>query len=262
MSLPDPTEAVDVALADGVLWLTLTRPERLNALDGPMMISLIGAFEGAIARDDVRAVVLQGSGGSFSAGADVGDEQSWSALDGASVDAANRLVRAITGLDKPVIAGVNGFAAGFGLSIALACDLVVAAESAQLLLAFARVGLMPDGGTTYTVAASVGRAKAMRMALLAEPLAAADAFAQGLVSHLVPDAELEATVASLAKRLAFGPPLAFAATKRAINQATLAGLEAALEQERTSQTVLLRTSDAAEGMRAFGEKRKPRFEGR
>ncbi len=165
-------------------------------------------------------------------------------------------------LDKPVVAAVNGVAAGVGCSIALAADLVVAAESATFLLAFARVGLMPDGGSSATVAASIGRARAMRMGLLAEPLTASEALDAGLVTHVVPDEEFQAEVERMVRRLASGPPLALAATKRAVNAATLGGLEAALERERTGQTILLGTQDAAEGIRAFAEGRRPRFEGR
>ena len=148
-----------------------------------------------------------------------------------------------------------------GCSAALACDLVVAAESASFLLAFARIGLMPDGGATATVAASVGRARAMRMALLGEAMPAREAYDAGLVSHIAPDADFDETVSKLVRRLVSGPPLAFAATKKAVNAATLPVLEDALERERTGQTVLLRTSDVAEGMRAFGEKRRPVFRG-
>lgn len=253
---------IEVRLQDGALRLTLTRPDRLNALTDEMVQVLCGALEGAVADDDVRCVVLTGSGGSFSAGADVAGPDAHERFDVRALDAANRLVRAITNLDKPVVAAVNGIAAGVGCSMALAADLVVAASSAQFLLAFTRIGLMPDGGSSYTVAASVGRAKAMRMALLAEPLSAAEAYDAGLASHLVTDDELDGLVDELVRRLAAGPPLAFAATKKAVNAATLAGLHDALERERLGQTVLLGTDDVAEGMRAFNERRRPRFRGR
>jgi enoyl-CoA hydratase len=159
------------------------------------------------------------------------------------------------------VAAVNGIAAGVGCSAALAADLVVAAESASFLLAFARIGLMPDGGATATVAASIGRARAMRMALLADPLTAAEAYDAGLVTHVASDEEFPGLVEKVVRRLAAGPPLAFAATKKAINAATLGALEGSLERERTGQTLLLRTDDVAEGMRAFGEHRRPVFGG-
>ncbi len=204
---------------------------------------------------------MTGTGPAFSTGADISGADAHEHFDVSALDRANRIIRAIVGLDKPVVAAVNGVAAGVGCSAALAADIIVAAESASFLLAFARIGLMPDGGATATVAASIGRARAMRMGLLAEPLTAREAYDAGLVTHLARDEEFDDLVATLVRRLAAGPPLAFAATKKAINAATLTQLDPALEAERTGQTVLLRTADVAEGMRAFGEKRKPRFTG-
>jgi len=156
---------------------------------------------------------------------------------------------------------VHGSAAGVGCSMALACDLAVAAESASFLLAFARIGLMPDGGSTATVAASIGRARAMRMAMLAEPLTGREAYDAGLVSHLADEDSFEIVVSEVVGRLGAGAPLGLAATKRALNAAAYAGLDGALERERTGQSILLGTADAAEGMRAFEERRRPDFSG-
>ncbi|HET8961444.1 enoyl-CoA hydratase-related protein [Nocardioides sp.] len=252
---------LEVAVADGVLRLTLNRPEVFNALTGEMADEVAAVIEGATARDDVRVIVLTGTGPAFSTGADISGADAHEGFDVTALDRANRIIRAIVGVDKPVVAAVNGVAAGVGCSAALAADIIVATESASFLLAFARIGLMPDGGATATVAAAMGRARAMRMALLAEPLGARDAYDAGLVTHVVADDEFEEQVAKIVGRLAGGPPLAFAATKRAINAATLDQLEGALESERTGQTLLLGTDDVAEGMRAFGEKRKPTFRG-
>jgi enoyl-CoA hydratase len=252
---------LEVSVDGGALWLRLNRPEVLNALSDEMAADLARLVEEATARDDVRVVVLSGTGSAFCTGADLSGADAHERFDVRALDAANRIVRAITNLDKPVVAAVNGVAAGVGCSAALAADLVVAAESASFLLAFTRIGLMPDGGATATVAASIGRARAMRMALLAEALPAREAYDAGLVSHLAPDGELPAVVATLVARLAAGPPLAYAATKKAVNAATLAPLEGALERERSGQAVLLRTADVAEGMRAFGERRRPVFRG-
>lgn len=246
---------------DGALWLTMNRPEVFNALSGEMAVEIASTIEEATSRDDVRVVVLTGTGPAFSTGADIGGEDAHERFDVRALDVANRIIRAIVGCDKPVLAAVNGIAAGVGASAALAADIIVARESASFLLAFARIGLMPDGGTTATVAASLGRARAMRMALLAEPLTGQEAYDAGLVTHVVPDADFDALVAKLVRRLAAGPPLAFAATKKAINAATLTELEGALERERSGQTVLLRTSDVAEGMRAFSDRRRPVFRG-
>lgn len=246
---------------EGVLTVRFDRPHAHNALTAEMTRTTSELLERASARDDVRVVVLTGTGAAFSAGADIGGAEAHERFDARSLDAANRLVRAVLGCDTPVVAGVNGVAAGVGLSAVLACDLAVCAESASLLLAFTRVGLMPDGGATATVAASVGRARAMRMALLAEPLGAREAHAAGLVSHVVDDGDYASELAAVVGRLRRGAPLAQAATKRAVNAAALAQVEAALEAEHASQTVLLRTADAAEGMRAFAEKRRPTFTG-
>jgi enoyl-CoA hydratase len=255
------TDDLLVDLRDGALWLTFNRPEAFNAFSGELSVALAERLEDASHRDEVRVVVLTGTGPAFSAGADISGEDAHERFDVRALDAANRIIRAVTGCAKPVVAAVNGVAAGVGCSTALAADLVVATESATFLLAFARIGLMPDGGTSATVVASVGRQRAMRMALLAEPLTAREALDAGLASHVAPDEEFLTLVDKIVRRLAKGAPLAQAATKKAVNAATLDQLEPALERERSGQTVLLRTDDAAEGMRAFSERRRPDFRG-
>lgn len=252
---------LQITTTDGVLTLRMNRPEQRNALTGDMATGIAHELEQAAADDAVRVVVISGAGQAFSSGADltelVGDVDFEEVMVRAS-----RMLRAIPTLAKPVLAAVHGPAAGVSAGMALACDLVVAAESASFLLPFTRIGLMPDGGTTTTVAASIGRARAMRMGLLAEPLTGREAYDAGLISHLVSDAELETTVAELATRLAAGPPLALAATKRAVNAATLTGFEDTLEREARGQVLLAGTRDLAEGLGAFLEKREPRFVGR
>lgn len=260
--MASPGSDLLVSCADGVLRLTMDRPAALNAMTPEMSDALARELEQAVTRDDVRVVLLTGSGGAFCAGADVAAPDAHERLDHTSLDRANRVVRAVVACDRPVVAAVPGVAAGVGCSVALACDLQVAAASARFLLAFARVGLMPDGGASATVAAAAGRAVAMRMALLAEPLSGPEALAAGLVSHAVPDEEYAATVEDVVRRLAAGPPLALAAAKRAVNAASLEPLEASLERERRGQSMLLRTADAAEGMAAFRERRAPDFQGR
>jgi enoyl-CoA hydratase len=246
---------------NGALWLTFNRPEVFNAFSGELAVALVERLDEAATRDDVRVVVLTGAGPAFSAGADISGEDAHERFDVRAMDAANAIIRAVTQCPRPVLAAVNGVAAGVGCSTALAADLVVAAESASFLLAFARIGLMPDGGTSATVAASIGRARAMRMALLAEPLTAREAYDTGLVSHVAADEEFPTLVDKVVGRLVRGAPLAQTATKEAVNAATLDQLDPALERERTAQTALLRTSDAAEGMRAFSEGRRPDFHG-
>jgi enoyl-CoA hydratase len=253
---------LEVRLDDGALWLTLNRPEQFNALTGEMVLGLIEQLRGATPRDDVRVVVLTGAGAAFSAGADLGGENAQENYDAGSVDGANLLIRAILDLDKPVVCGLNGIAAGVGMSTALACDLVVATESAALTLAFTKIGLMPDGGATATVAASVGRARAMRLALLSDLLTAQEAYAAGLLTHVFADDAYAEQLGKIVGRLSRGAPLAFAATKKAVNAATLGGLDGAFQRERAGQSVLLRTEDVAEGMKAFTERRRAEFKGR
>lgn len=255
------TDGLDVTLADGVLRLTLDRPATLNAMTAGMSDALATALERAQGRDDVRVVAVTGRGGAFCSGADLSGADAHENFDVTSLDRANRIVRAVVALDQPVVSVVTGVAAGVGCSLALASDLVVASASASFVLAFARIGLMPDGGATATVAAAVGRARAMRMALLGEALPAPSAYDAGLVGFLAADEAVDEVAEGLLRRLAAGPPLAHAATKRAVNAATLGGLEDALQRERSGQTLLLRTRDVAEGMRAFAEKRRPRFSG-
>jgi enoyl-CoA hydratase len=252
-------DGLHVELRDAALWLTLDRPETFNALSGEMVLGVVEQLHEVVSRDDVRCVVLTGTGPAFSAGADLTGADS---LDERAVDGANQLVRAVVGCDRPVVCGLNGVAAGVGMALALACDLVVATASASLTLGFSRVGLMPDGGSTASVAAAVGRARAMRLALLSEVMSAQEAFDAGLISHVVADEEWSAALEKVVARLVAGPPLALAATKRAVNAAGLSQFEAALDREYAGQPVLLRTGDFAEGARAFVEKRRPRFEGR
>ena len=183
------TEGLDVRTDAGVLRLRIDRPEHLNAMTAPITDRLAEELEAAAARDDVRVVLLTGTGAAFSAGADVSGTDAHEGFDVTSLDRANRLVRAVVSLDKPVVAAVNGVAAGVGCSLAVACDLVVAAESARFVLAFSRIGLMPDGGATATVAAAVGRVRAMRLALLGDALSAREAYDAGLASLVVPDAD-------------------------------------------------------------------------
>jgi len=259
---PSEYDGLRVDLRDGALWLTLDQPETFNALTGEMVLGLIEELRGAVSRDDVRVVVLTGTGAAFSAGADLSGDAPQEKYDSSAVDAANAVIRAVTDCDKPVVCGLNGVAAGVGMSTALACDLVVAKESAALTLGFTKIGLMPDGGATATVAAAVGRARAMRLALLSDLIGAQEAYDAGLVSHVFADDDYDDGLAKIVRRLAAGPPLAQAATKKAVNAATLDRLPDAFQRERAGQSVLLRTDDAAEGMKAFHEKRRPDFTGR
>jgi len=253
-----------------VLTITLDRPDTLNSANIAMLDTVTAALD-RVARDaSVRVVMLTGSGRAFCSGADIGGSRRTGGkgnensvevgVDGA-LAAASRVVLAIQALDKPVVAAVNGLAAGVGTSLALACDLVVATASAYFLLAFTNIGLMPDGGATAFVPAAIGRAKALRMAMLAERVSATTAAEWGLISHAFSDDTFDGEVADIVAKLASGPPLAYAETKRAINAATIDHLTAALDRETVGQDKLLRTTDFIEGVRAFRQKRRPDFTG-
>jgi enoyl-CoA hydratase/carnithine racemase len=244
------------------LWITLDRPERLNAVTTGVLTDLADLIEESGEDGEVRVLVVTGAGRAFSSGADL---RASGAVPGTppgagTLLAANRVARALRSVPQPVVAAVNGPAAGVGCSIALGCDLVVAADQAYFLLAFGGIGLMPDGGATALVPASIGRARAMGMTLVPERIPAAQALEWGLIYRVVPAAELGAVVDALVARLAAGAPRALAAAKRAVNEASL-DLDAALQRELYGQTALLRGADFAEGVAAFGAKRSPLFTG-
>ncbi|MFL6083277.1 MAG: enoyl-CoA hydratase [Mycobacterium sp.] len=254
---------LSVELADGVLSVTMNRPDSLNSLTAAMLAGIGDALEKAAGDPRVRVVRLGGAGRGFSSGAGISEEDH--ANPGASgtpadvLDAANRAVRSIVNLPQPVVAGVQGPCAGVGASLALACDVVLASEKAFFMLAFTKIGLMPDGGASALIAAAVGRIRAMRMALLAERIPAAQAFEWGLVTAVYPVDEFEAEVSSVISTLVSGPAVSLRKTKDAINAATLVELEAALEREKQGQLALLESSDFREGTRAFQQRRAAKF---
>jgi enoyl-CoA hydratase len=249
-----------ITLDGGVLTLTLNRPESLNALSGPMLTTLAETLERAAGDPAVRVVRLGGAGRGFSSGAGISeDDQAGADTPALVLDAANRAVRAIVALPQPVVAVVHGPAAGVGASLALACDLVLASEKAYFLLAFTKIGLMPDGGASALIAAAVGRIRAMRMALLAERISAQEAYAWGLVSAVHPADDLDAAVSAVLTTLVGGPAVALRKTKDAVNAATLTELEGALEREKAGQLTLLAAHDFREGTRAFQQRRAPEF---
>ena len=250
-----------VNLRDGVLAVTLNRPDSLNSLTAAMLDTIADTMERAASDPVVRVVRLGGAGRGFSSGAGLSvEDQSNPIADGAdTLAAANRAVRAIVALPKPVVSVVQGPAAGVGVSLAVAADVVLASEKAYFLLAFTKIGLMPDGGASALVAASIGRARAMRMALLAERLSAADAFAAGLVSSVHDADELEAEANAVIEKLKSGPAAALRKTKAAVNAATLTELEGALDRETDGQLALLSSHDFREGARAFQQRRPATF---
>ncbi|MGB5111721.1 MAG: enoyl-CoA hydratase [Mycobacterium sp.] len=255
-------DQLTVELADGVLSVTLNRPDTLNSLSEPMLSGIADALEQAATDPAVRVVKLSGAGRGFSSGAGISAEDiSAKSVNGPAVvvDAANRAVRAIVALPKPVVSVVQGPAAGVGVSLVIAADLVIASEKAFFILPFTKIGLMPDGGASVLVAAAVGRIRAQRMALLAERITAAEAYDWGLVTSVHPAEELDAAVNKVLGTLAVGPAVALRKTKQAINDATLTELEAAIGREREGQVILLTSKDFAEGTRAFQEGRKATF---
>jgi 2-(1,2-epoxy-1,2-dihydrophenyl)acetyl-CoA isomerase len=261
--MPDLTyETIRFEVANGVATITLNRPDSLNAMDAAMRRELLAALK-AIRRDDeVRAVVLTGEGRGFCSGADLRGGSAEREFRRVLTTEYNPLIQAIRELPKPVIAAVNGVAAGAGVSLALACDLVWAAEEARFIQAFAKIGLVPDSGSTRTLVRALGRHRAAQLIFTGEPLSAKDAQAAGLVNAVVPQTELSTEVAKVAAGLAAGPTRAIGHAKRLINHAEDAPLGASLAMEAGLQELAGRTEDHAEGVAAFGEKREPRFVGR
>ena len=250
-------------VADAIATITLDRPDALNALTIPMKTELLAAF-GAVARDKaVRAVVLTGAGRAFCSGQDLNErlEPDAAPLDVELRERYNPIIRAMRALDRPIVGAINGIAAGAGASLAFACDLRIAAERASFLLAFGRVGLIPDSGATWLLPRLVGPAKAAEMALLTEPLSATDAERFGLVVRVVPAEKLAEEARAVATRLAGLAPRAVALTKQALDAAWESSFEEALELEARLQGEAGSTADHAEGIAAFLEKRPPRFTG-
>jgi 2-(1,2-epoxy-1,2-dihydrophenyl)acetyl-CoA isomerase len=251
------------ATAGGVLTLTLNRPDALNAFDVEMKETLLAAFKAAARDTAVRVVVLTGAGRAFSAGQDLKERQLPGAADLGSElrERYNPIVLAMRRLEKPIIGAINGVAAGAGLSVALACDMRIASESASFIEVFARVGLVPDTGSSWLLPRLVGYARAAEMAFTTEPLDAASAERIGLVNRVVPAELLMGEVNALATRLAGGAPLALALAKRALNRALETSFEQALEFEAELQSIAGRSADHLEGVTAFVEKRLAKFSG-
>lgn len=259
--------SVLVSLQAGVLTLTLNRPDKLNAFNPEMHHALREGLERAAGEAEVRAVILTGAGRGFCAGQDLSERDV--SPGAAPIDLSvslgahyNPLVRRLRALPKPVVCAVNGVAAGAGANIALACDIVLAARSARLVQAFSRIGLVPDSGGTYFLPRLVGTARAMGLSLLAESISAEQAEQWGLIWKAVDDAQLAAEANALAARLAKGPTKGYGLLKRALYASSANSLDAQLDLERDLQREAGLTEDYREGVRAFKEKREPRFVGK
>jgi len=252
----DPCEennGIVVRLLDRVLTVTLERPRTLNGLTTDMLIGLANVVDRVAADERVKVLVLRSAGRAFSAGADLGSENAnhgnWSPTE--VMDAVGRVIRGIVTLPLPVVAVVRGPAAGLGASLALACDVVLCSQTAYFVLAFTKIGLMPDGGATALVPAAVGRLRAMHMALLAERVAAEEALGWGLVTAVHADDALDTEADALIARLAGSASTAMARTKQAINAATLPGLADSLELEKRGQAQLMASAEFANRVAAF-----------
>jgi 2-(1,2-epoxy-1,2-dihydrophenyl)acetyl-CoA isomerase len=260
--MPDEPAVLLQEQAGGVRILTLNRPDALNALNAELRHDLLAAINAARRDEATRAVMITGAGRGFCAGADLRGgtgEREFRLVLSAEY---NPLIQAIRELPKPVVAAVNGVAAGAGVSLALAADLVIAADDARFVPAFNRIGLVPDSGLARVLVRSLGRHRAMEILLGERQLGAAEARDLGLVSAVVPTGELDRAARELAARVAGGPTRAIGMTKRLLNASEDATLADALAAEAALQELAGRTEDHAEGVAAFGEKRDPRFNGR
>ena len=262
---------IQVAAADGVLTITLDRPDSLNALNEQMSTELSAALRTAERDSQIRCVVITGAGRAFCSGQDlrVVHERLTAGDDPQAMDFGtllrqryNPIISRIRTLEKPVVAGVNGVAAGAGASLAFACDLCICAKSAAFKMAFVRIGLVPDMGATLLLLRHVGHARAAELCLLGESLPADEARACGLVNRVVDDDQFESALRETAARLAQMPTRALGLIKRALNRAWTATLDDQLEYEAFLQDTASRTNDYREGVAAFIEKRQPKFEGK
>jgi 2-(1,2-epoxy-1,2-dihydrophenyl)acetyl-CoA isomerase len=261
-------ETVIWDVEDGVGKITLNRPERLNAWNEQFGLDLRQVVTEDAQDDSVRAVLITGAGRGFSSGADLKEQGTGEILDDGRPNTRKILdevyhpiLLGIRRMEKPVVAAVNGPAVGIGCSLALACDLIIAAEDAYFGLAFVNIGLMPDGGSTAFVPAAVGKARAFQLALLGERVPAQQALDWGLINRVVKPESLPKEGLELAQKLAHGPTRSYAGSKRALNQMVYPNLEAQLDLEAEIQHELVRSDDFVEGVTAFAEKREAAFKG-
>ncbi|RLL72895.1 enoyl-CoA hydratase-related protein [Paenirhodobacter hankyongi] len=255
-------QTIRYEISEGLAVITMNRPEVMNALNTTMRAELLEALSRATG--EARAIVLTGAGRAFCSGQDLADGAATGVLELETVlrEEYEPILKAITDCPVPVIAAVNGAAAGAGANLALSADVVIATESAVFLQAFTRIGLMPDAGGTYWLPRQVGLARAMGLALFADKVTAAEAAAQGMIWEAVPDVDFAHHWRARAEHLAKGPTRAFAAVKRAMRESSANDLSAQLSLEAELQGGLGLTQDFREGVQAFLEKRAARFEGR
>jgi 2-(1,2-epoxy-1,2-dihydrophenyl)acetyl-CoA isomerase len=254
-----------VTLEDGVKRITINRPEKRNSVDIETVELLHEAIQRS-AKDESKVVILTGTGDAFCAGADL---QATSERDIKNIDVTaslrehtNPTILAMRGLSKPIIARVHGPAVGVGCNYALACDILIASEQAKLGQVFVKIGLMPDGGSTYFLPRRVGYAKAFELMATGDIISASEALALGLVNRVVAFEELDTTVNAIAARLAMAAPIALRKIKEGLNHGQNSDLASALDFEAVNQDACFHSEDFMEGVAAFLEKRKPNFQGR
>jgi len=264
--MDDHLETLIVERDDGVVTVTMNRPERKNAANGLMWRELLETFEEVTANRHDRVMVLTGAGGAFCSGADLGAAGNVAGRPGdpylVQMRALGQVALRLHQIPKPTIAKVGGIAAGAGMSMALGCDLVVASESARFSQIFSKRGLSIDFGASWLLPRLIGLHRARELTFFADILSADEVASIGLVNRVVPDEELDGVVDGWARRLAAGPALALSLTKTMLNGSMGLSMDQALEEETRSQTVNFATADTAEALAAFAEKREPRFIGR
>ena len=254
---------IEVTRSESIATVTINRPQRKNAVTGDMWAQLAETFRSLSADSDVRCVVITGAGGEFCSGADLSARSASGKQvhQLAAMRHVNDAALSLHRMPQPTIAKVRGVAVGAGCNMALGCDLVVASETARFSEIFAKRGLSLDFGGSWLLPRRVGIHRAKELALFGDIISAADAKEMGLVNRVLPDAELDAFVDGWAKRLAAGPPIALALTKRMLNNAMNVTMEEALDDEGAAQTVNFGTKDTLEAMEAFMQKREPKFKG-
>jgi 2-(1,2-epoxy-1,2-dihydrophenyl)acetyl-CoA isomerase len=260
-------DLLQFTISDSIATITLNRPERLNAFTDAMLVDWLGALDACRTNDDVRVIVITGTGRAFTTGGDIGTFNEHAANSAAGIksrvqDGIQRLVRTIAEIDKPVIAALNGLATGGGLDVALACDIRFAAESARFAETYVRMGLIPGGGGAWLLPRLIGSAKALEMLWSAEFIEARDAERIGLVNRVYPDDELMRETLAFAARIAQGAPLAVQLIKRVVRFGLGKDLAAGLELAAANMPVVRSSEDHLEALSAFKERRQPVFKGK
>lgn len=256
------SKTVSVEINDGIMKLQLNRPDSLNAFNAEMIQELKAGLLEAKSNPEVKVVVLSGAGRAFSAGGDIKNMGKRTPVQSYEhIGNLNGLIQLMHDLEKPIIGAVHGYAAGYGFSLALACDIILAAEGTKFIVSFSKVGLVSDGGGIYFLSKLIGLQRTKELYFTAEPLSVEEASSLGIVNHVYSQETFEQEVAEFASKIAAGPSRSYSFIKKLANQSLESSLTELLEQERFSQTLASTTEDHAEGIAAFKEKRNPNFSG-